>query len=142
MLSCLRRLTRQPLRISFQVVEAYDARDHRAACHFEGQPAEDCKWHSVMWEENYVDPWQALTQAKNLAGSLVLDSMSQDIIGFFCTLVALKLVATFCNLIAPPFQIQSLKSKMTPSMPKSKKLRIGGIQLPFVAISKWDRCSF
>ena len=85
-LSCLRRLTRQPLRISFQVVEAYDARDHRAACHFEGQTAEDCKWHSVMWEENYVDPWQALTQAKNLAGSLVLESMSQDIIGFFCTL--------------------------------------------------------
>ena len=78
------------------MVEAYDARDHRAACHFEGQPAEDCKWHSVMWEENYVDPWQALTQAKNLAGSLVLDSMSQDIIGFFCTLVEIG-----CHFLQP-----------------------------------------
>ena len=85
-LSCLRRSVRQPLHVTFQVVEAYEAWDLRAACHFKGKDATDCRIHSVMWEDDYVDPWKASTRAMQLAGSLVLESMMQDKVKFFCML--------------------------------------------------------
>ena len=94
--SCHKRPARQPPRVSFEVVEAYDARIDRAASYSQGLSAAECRNHSVMFETDYVDPLQALVQANKLAGALVLDSMSQDIIGFFCTLVEIG-----CHFLQP-----------------------------------------
>lgn len=85
-LSRLRRLARQPIHVTFQAVEAHDEWDHRAACRYKGKDAAECNVHSVMLEDDYIDPWHALLRASRLAGSLVLESMSQDIFGFFCEL--------------------------------------------------------
>ena len=62
-LSCHKRLARQPRRVTFEVVEAYDGGTHCAASYFRGLQASERRKHSVMLEEDYVDPLRALIQA-------------------------------------------------------------------------------